>query len=83
MWWEMCTGIMHDSSKLQRVFNSLEVFVLACGGRGVSPQTSVRQMLPPEGARSSTGDAFLSAAAAEAWSHDAFVAEHNKNKIHK
>ena len=37
-------------------------------------------MLRTEDKRSTTGDTFLCAAAAEAWSHDSFVSKHNRNK---
>ena len=58
------------------MFSQLSEFYVRVG---LSPQTSARQMLRTEDKRSTTGDAFL-CAAAEAWSHDAFVSKQNKNK---
>ena len=77
-------GIAGDASKLQRVFKSLKVsgsawvFLVVCGGGGMSPQTSAWERLHPEDRRSSTGDAFLCAPAASTWGHDAFVSKHSE-----
>ena len=57
------------------MFSQLSEFYVRVG---LSPQTSARQMLRTEDKRSTTGDAFLCAAAAEAWSHDAFVSKQKK-----
>ena len=40
-------------------------------------------MLPPEDRRASTGVAFLCAAAAQTWGHDAFVSKPMKEKTSK
>ena len=76
------TGIMSDTSKLERVLKFLEVpgsvFFLREGG--FSPQTSARQILYVEDRRSTIGEALLCAAAVKTWSHDAFVSKHLKLK---
>ena len=82
-WWEASTDIASDTSKLERVFNFLEVSCSACfsweerlhlsrrlRGRCCTQVTDVLALEMR----------FVCAAAAQVWSHDAFVSEHSKNK---
>ena len=72
---------MSDPSKLESVFNVLEVSSSTCFlERRLFSQTCALQMLHSEDRRFSIVDAFLCAVAAETWSHGAYVSRHCKNK---
>ena len=55
----------------------VHVFFFFLRERKVSPDTCAAAVATKVTDVLSTGDAFLCAAAASTWSHDAFVSEHN------